>query len=130
MDTGSFWAALTSTATGFSTPLCLRGPHATILISRLSHEGREVSDVDVEFSYVGFWELRLSLADTYGRGRVFIAGDAAHSHPPYGGYGVNTGFEDARNLSWKLAACLAGWGGDGLLTSVCRTTPRICIDPR
>ncbi len=74
-------------------------------------------DVDVEFSYVGFWDLRLSLADTYGRGRVFIAGDAAHSHPPYGGYGVNTGFEDARNLSWKLAACLAGWGGDGLLTS-------------
>ena len=73
--------------------------------------------VDVDFDYVGFWELRLSLADDYGKGRVFIAGDAAHSHPPYGGYGVNTGFEDARNLSWKLAACLQGWGGDGLLDS-------------
>ena len=73
--------------------------------------------IDVAFDYVGFWELRLSLADDYGRGRVFIAGDAAHSHPPYGGYGVNTGFEDARNLSWKLAASLQGWGGDDLLAS-------------
>ena len=49
--------------------------------------------------------------------RVFIAGDAAHSHPPYGGYGVNTGLEDARNLGWKLAATLQGWGGEGLLDS-------------
>lgn len=73
--------------------------------------------IDVTFDYVGFWELRLSLADNYGKGRVFIAGDAAHSHPPYGGYGVNTGFEDARNLSWKLAACLQGWGGEHLLES-------------
>ena len=73
--------------------------------------------IDVDFDYVGFWELRLSLADAYGKGRVFIAGDAAHSHPPYGGYGVNTGFEDARNLSWKLAACLHGWGGEHLLES-------------
>ena len=75
------------------------------------------ASIDLEFDYVGFWELRLSLADDYGKGRVFIAGDAAHSHPPYGGYGVNTGFEDARNLSWKLAACLQGWGDDRLLDS-------------
>lgn len=46
-----------------------------------------------------------------------IAGDAAHSHPPYGGYGINTGFEGARNLGWKLSAALAGWGGKGLLDS-------------
>ena len=57
------------------------------------------AEVDVDFSYVGFWDLRLSLADRYANGRVFIAGDAAHSHPPYGGYGINTGFEDARNLA-------------------------------
>ena len=75
------------------------------------------AEIDIDFTYVGFWELRLSLADSYGGGRVFIAGDAAHSHPPYGGYGVNTGFEDARNLSWKLAACHAGWGGPDLLDS-------------
>ncbi|MBU75138.1 MAG: monooxygenase [Rhodospirillaceae bacterium] len=73
--------------------------------------------IDIEFEYVGFWELRLSLADNYSMGRVFIAGDAAHSHPPYGGYGVNIGFEDARNLSWKLSACLDGWGGPQLLDS-------------
>ena len=48
-------------------------------------------------------------------GRVFIAGDAAHSHPPYGGYGLNNGLDDVANLGWKLAAKLKGWGGDALL---------------
>ncbi len=70
-----------------------------------------------EIEYVGFWDLRISVAETYRRGRVFIAGDAAHSHPPYGGFGVNVGFEDARNLSWKLAATIAGWDGEQLLGS-------------
>jgi 2-polyprenyl-6-methoxyphenol hydroxylase-like FAD-dependent oxidoreductase len=68
--------------------------------------------VGAEFSaridYKGFWDLRFTHADTYQTGRVFIAGDAAHSHPPYGGYGVNTGFEDVRNLSWKLSSVLKG----------------------
>ena len=70
---------------------------------------------DVEMQHVGFWDLRFAVADTYRNGRMFIAGDAAHSHPPYGGYGINTGFEDARNLGWKLAAVLQGWGGQALL---------------
>ena len=70
-----------------------------------------------EVLHTGLWDLRVSLADTYRRGRAFVAGDAAHSHPPYGGYGINTGFEDARNLGWKLAATLQGWGGPGLLDS-------------
>ncbi len=48
-------------------------------------------------------------------GRVFIAGDAAHSHPPYGGYGLNNGLDDVANLGWKLAAKLDGWGSDALL---------------
>ena len=43
---------------------------------------------------------------------MFIAGDAAHSHPPYGGYGLNNGLDDVANLGWKLAAMLKGWGGD------------------
>lgn len=73
--------------------------------------------VGVDLEYSGFWDLRTSLVDTYGSGRVFLAGDSAHSHPPYGGYGVNTGLEDARNLGWKLAAVLQGWGGDDLLDS-------------
>jgi len=72
---------------------------------------------DVEFEHVGFWDLRFAVADSYRAGRIFVAGDAAHSHPPYGGYGINTGFEDARNLGWKLAAMLRGWGGPLLLDS-------------
>jgi 2-polyprenyl-6-methoxyphenol hydroxylase-like FAD-dependent oxidoreductase len=75
------------------------------------------ADFDVEFEHIGFWDLRFAIADSYRSDRVFVAGDAAHSHPPYGGYGVNTGFEDARNLGWKLAAVLQGWGGEALLDS-------------
>jgi 4-hydroxyisophthalate hydroxylase len=72
---------------------------------------------DVDFQHIGFWDLRFAIADAYRAGKVFIAGDAAHSHPPYGGYGVNTGLEDARNLGWKLAAVLQRWGGEDLLDS-------------
>jgi 2-polyprenyl-6-methoxyphenol hydroxylase-like FAD-dependent oxidoreductase len=70
-----------------------------------------------EFDYMGFWDLRISVAEEYQVGRVFIAGDAAHSHPPYGGFGLNNGLEDATNLGWKLAAKLKGWGSDALLES-------------
>lgn len=74
-------------------------------------------DIDLDVDYLGFWDLRVAVADSYRKGRVFLAGDSAHSHPPYGGYGINTGFEDARNLGWKIEATLRGWGGDGLLDS-------------
>ena len=74
-------------------------------------------EFDVEFEHIGFWELRVAIADQYRIRRVFIAGDAAHSHPPYGGYGINTGLEDAANLGWKLAATLEGWAGAHLLDS-------------
>lgn len=70
-----------------------------------------------EIDHVGFWDLRVQVADRYRAGRVFIAGDAAHTHPPYGGFGLNNGLEDAVNLAWKLAAVLEGWGGSGLLDS-------------
>jgi 2-polyprenyl-6-methoxyphenol hydroxylase-like FAD-dependent oxidoreductase len=68
-----------------------------------------------QFDYVGFWDMRIAVADKYRVGRVFIAGDAAHSHPPYGGYGLNNGLDDVANLGWKLAARLHGWGGESLL---------------
>lgn len=71
----------------------------------------------LEFDHIGLWDLRVAYANSYRAGRVFIAGDAAHSHPPYGGYGINTGFEDVRNLAWKLAARLQGWGSEALLDS-------------
>lgn len=72
---------------------------------------------ELEFEHIGFWDLRITHAEAYRADRVFIAGDAAHSHPPYGGYGVNMGLEDACNLSWKLAAMLDGWGSEELLES-------------
>ena len=70
---------------------------------------------DAQFEHLGFWNLSIEVADTYRKGRVFIAGDSAHSHPPYGGHGLNSGLEDVTNLGWKLGAKLAGWGGEELL---------------
>src|SRR6201995_5817476 len=63
------------------------------------------------------WTARMQLADRYYRERMFIAGDAAHQNPPYGGHGFNTGIGDAVNLGWKLAAVLNGWAPAGLLDS-------------
>jgi 2-polyprenyl-6-methoxyphenol hydroxylase-like FAD-dependent oxidoreductase len=63
------------------------------------------------------WRQNLLLADRYGDGRVFVAGDAAHLVIPTGGLGMNSGVGDATDLAWKLAATLKGWGGPGLLKS-------------
>jgi 2-polyprenyl-6-methoxyphenol hydroxylase-like FAD-dependent oxidoreductase len=57
------------------------------------------------------------LAERYRVGRVLLAGDAAHIHPPYGGQGLNLGVQDAFNLGWKLAAEVNGWAPEGLLDS-------------
>jgi len=57
------------------------------------------------------------LAASYRDGRVLLAGDAAHIHPPAGGQGLNLGIQDAFNLGWKLAAEVEGWAPDGLLDS-------------
>ncbi|WP_371500782.1 FAD-dependent monooxygenase [Kitasatospora sp. NBC_00374] len=57
------------------------------------------------------------LADDYRRGRVLLAGDAAHVHSPFGGQGLNLGLGDAANLGWKLAAVVRGTAPDGLLDS-------------
>jgi 2-polyprenyl-6-methoxyphenol hydroxylase-like FAD-dependent oxidoreductase len=69
------------------------------------------AEFKIKFDHIGFWDLRFEQADSYRDGRILIAGDAAHSHPPYGGFGINTGFEDSRNLGWKLEAVLR-WGAD------------------
>ena len=73
--------------------------------------------VNYEMLYVGQWKQNLLLADSYGQGRVFLAGDAVHLMIPTGGLGMNSGVGDAIDLSWKLAATLQGWGGPNLLAS-------------
>jgi 2-polyprenyl-6-methoxyphenol hydroxylase-like FAD-dependent oxidoreductase len=70
-----------------------------------------------EMLYVGEWKQNLLLADSYGKGRVFLAGDAVHLVIPTGGLGMNSGVGDAIDLGWKLEATLRGWGGPKLLAS-------------
>jgi 2-polyprenyl-6-methoxyphenol hydroxylase-like FAD-dependent oxidoreductase len=74
-------------------------------------------DFQYDLLNVSPWERRDFVAESYGRGRVFIAGDSAHECSPTGGIGMHTGLEEAVNLGWKLAAVLQGWGGPALLVS-------------
>ena len=72
---------------------------------------------DYEILDISPWERRDFLARSYRRGRVLIAGDAAHETSPTGGAGMHVGVCEAVNLGWKLAARLQGWGGAGLIAS-------------
>ncbi|HEV2659532.1 MAG TPA: FAD-dependent monooxygenase, partial [Ktedonobacteraceae bacterium] len=85
-------------------------PHALL-------HGLVGTEIAVEILGTDPWTARMLLADRYRNGRIFLAGDAAHLNPPWGGHGFNTGIGDAVNIGWKLAAVLEGWGGDGLLAS-------------
>ncbi|MFF3975393.1 FAD-dependent monooxygenase [Streptomyces sp. NPDC001828] len=69
----------------------------------------------IELLARGVWDTATAVADAYRRGRVLLAGDAAHRHAPWGGFGANTGIADVHNLAWKLAAVLAGQAPDALL---------------
>ncbi|MEV4469846.1 FAD-dependent monooxygenase [Nonomuraea sp. NPDC049504] len=75
------------------------------------------ADIDVEILATDPWTARMLLADRYASRRVFLAGDAAHQNPPYGGHGFNTGVGDAVNIGWKLAAVLRGWAPEALLAT-------------
>src|SRR5258705_6888286 len=77
--------------------------------------GRPIRIDEVTASSV--WRPSALLADRYGRERILLAGDSAHTMVPTGGYGMNTGLGDALNLGWKLAGVLHEWGRPGLLTS-------------
>jgi len=63
-------------------------------------------------TWFSVWRSNVRLAQRFRAGRVFLAGDSAHVHPPTGGQGLNTGVQDAYNLGWKLAAVLAGAQGE------------------
>ncbi len=73
-------------------------------------------DVPVEIRSVRAWTAGLALvADRYQHGRVLMAGDAVHLFTPTGGFGMNTGVDDAANMAWKLAAVVQGWAPPALL---------------
>jgi 2,4-dichlorophenol 6-monooxygenase len=74
-------------------------------------------ELEVTLHHVSYWILEAVLADRYRVGRVLLAGDAVHRHPPATGLGMNTAIQDAHNLAWKLAAVLTGQAADGLLDS-------------
>jgi 2-polyprenyl-6-methoxyphenol hydroxylase-like FAD-dependent oxidoreductase len=74
-------------------------------------------DLPYEIISTDEWIASRLLADRYRDGAVFLAGDACHLHPPFGGHGMNMGVGDGVDLGWKLAAVVQGWGGAALLDS-------------
>lgn len=72
-------------------------------------------DLHVDVLDVDKWRAVAEAADTFQRGRIFLAGDAAHTMPPTGGFGGNTGLQDAHNIAWKLALVLKGKAGPSLV---------------
>lgn len=77
----------------------------------------KLPDLDPDIIGIGHWVVEGVLADRYRFGRVFLAGDAAHRHPPTTGLGLNSAIQDAHNLAWKLATVLNGKASDALLDS-------------
>jgi 2-polyprenyl-6-methoxyphenol hydroxylase-like FAD-dependent oxidoreductase len=93
---------------------------AALTIEELQGSLRRVSGTEVTITGIEAWARftdNARQATTYRTGRVLLAGDAAHIHPPFGGQGLNLGLQDAANLGWKLAAAVQGWAPDGLLDS-------------
>ena len=74
---------------------------------------------DIEFEIVSVlpWERRRVVAERYQDGRVLLAGDAVHQMSPTGGFGMNTGIQEAVDAAWKIAAVIEGWGGSKLVES-------------
>lgn len=74
--------------------------------------------IDIEILEHRPWTAGHALvADRFGSGRIALAGDAVHIFTPTGGFGMNTGVDDAVNLAWKIAAMVSGWGGPHLLST-------------
>ena len=86
-------------------------------VIKFAHEMIGSQQPEVRVKGTSTWQVNNVVATEYRRGRVFLAGDAAHRHPPAGGLGSNTSIQDAFNLSWKLAYVASGRAGAGLLDS-------------
>jgi 2-polyprenyl-6-methoxyphenol hydroxylase-like FAD-dependent oxidoreductase len=76
-----------------------------------------VDNIPITIENVMKWQATADTAERFDEGRVFLAGDSAHVMPPTGGFGGNTGIQDAHNLAWKLAMVLQGKAGTGLLAT-------------
>jgi 2-polyprenyl-6-methoxyphenol hydroxylase-like FAD-dependent oxidoreductase len=113
LDGNGEWAFITRLAPGvtaISDDEVIRRVHAAIGRPKGSEMAAEIVARD-------YWAAHRLIADRYRDRHIFLAGDACHLHPPFGGYGMNLGIADGVDLGWKLAATLNGWGGDGLLSS-------------
>jgi len=84
-------------------------------VLRLVRESIGDPSIDVKIKNISPWQINPVVAAQYRKGRVFIAGDAAHRHPPTNGLGTNTSIQDSYNLVWKLALVLQGKGSEALL---------------
>jgi 2-polyprenyl-6-methoxyphenol hydroxylase-like FAD-dependent oxidoreductase len=93
-----------------------RGPglgHIQAVLDRLSPEPTTAHTL----RWSSVFRISHRIVDAYGRGRVLVAGDAAHIHPPTGAQGMNTGIQDAVNLAWKVALAVRGAAAPGLVDS-------------
>ncbi len=114
------WATLVAVDGQFRWRLSIYGVERD-LADELDADAAVLRAVGHPFDYTiirrGRWKRRAAMAATFVRGRVILAGDAAHCSPPNGGFGMNTGIADVMNLGWKLQAAVEGWAGDDLLES-------------
>ena len=78
--------------------------HIQAVLDRLSPEPTTARNL----RWSSVFRISHRIVDAYGKGRVFVAGDAAHIHPPTGAQWMNTGIQDAHNLAWKLALACSG----------------------
>jgi 2-polyprenyl-6-methoxyphenol hydroxylase-like FAD-dependent oxidoreductase len=103
---GTWWAIMPGIEAGYG------AAHASELITGLigAPTEHEVLATDP-------WTARMLIADRFGQGRVFLAGESAHVNPPWGGHGFNTSVGDAVNIAWKIAAVEQGWAPPELLAS-------------
>ncbi|WP_406265152.1 FAD-dependent monooxygenase [Streptomyces sp. NBC_00191] len=88
-------------------------PHIQAVLDRLAPQPTTASNM----RWSSVFRISHRMVDRYAEGRVFVAGDAAHIHPPTGAQGMNTGIQDAYNLAWKLALAVEGAADPRLLTS-------------
>ena len=110
MDSEGLWFFMATRLPGDVEP-------ANVDPAELIRRGTGLHDLDVEILGTDPWVAHMLIADSYGEGRVFLAGDACHLHPPFGGFGMNMGIGDGVDLGWKLAAVLQGWAGPALLST-------------